>query len=31
MEQAAILSDVTPEIAVVGRGYKGVAIDGVKI
>ena len=31
LEQAAILSDVTPEVAVVDRGYKGVAIDGVKI
>jgi IS5 family transposase len=31
LEQAAILSDVEPEIAVVDRGYKGVAIDGVKI
>ncbi|MGU7776310.1 IS5 family transposase [Burkholderia sp. MR1-5-21] len=31
LEQAAILSDVSPEIAVVDRGYKGVAVDGVKI
>ena len=31
LEQAAILSDIEPEIAVVDRGYKGVAIDGVKI
>ncbi|AXF05496.1 IS5 family transposase [Paraburkholderia hospita] len=31
LEQAAILSDVTPEIAVVDRGYKGVDIEGVKI
>jgi IS5 family transposase len=31
LEQAAILSDVEPEVAVVDRGYKGVAIDGVKI
>lgn len=31
LEQAAILSDVTPEVAVVDRGYKGVAIDGVKV
>ncbi|MBN3765214.1 IS5 family transposase [Burkholderia sp. Ac-20365] len=31
LEQAAILSDVTPEVAVVDRGYKGVAIDGVTI
>lgn len=31
LEQAAILSDVQPEIAVAVRGYKGVAIDGVKI
>jgi IS5 family transposase len=31
LEQAAILSEVTPEVAVVDRGYKGVAIDGVKI
>ncbi|CAN7290571.1 hypothetical protein LJR230_001338 [Trinickia sp. LjRoot230] len=31
LEQAAILSDVQPKIAVVDRGYKGIAIDGVKI
>ena len=31
LEQAAILSDVKPEVAIVDRGYKGVAIDGVKI
>ena len=31
LEQAAILSDTTPEVAIVDRGYKGVAIDGVKI
>ncbi|MGF6292835.1 IS5 family transposase [Paraburkholderia youngii] len=31
LEQATILSDVKPEVAVVDRGYKGVAIDGVKI
>ncbi|WP_213299188.1 IS5 family transposase [Paraburkholderia sacchari] len=31
LEQAAILSDVTPEVAVVDRGYKVVAIDGVKV
>jgi IS5 family transposase len=31
LEQAAILSDVTPEVAVVDRGYKGVTIAGVKI
>ncbi|AJX36163.1 putative transposase [Burkholderia oklahomensis C6786] len=31
LEQTAILSDVQPEIAVVDRGYKGVAIDGVKV
>jgi IS5 family transposase len=31
LEQAAILSDVQPEIAVVDRGYKGVALDGVKV
>lgn len=31
LEQAAILSDVQPEIAVVDRGYKGVAGDGVKV
>ncbi|AIO67337.1 transposase domain protein [Burkholderia oklahomensis] len=31
LEQAAILSDIQPEIAVVDRGYKGVAIDGVKV
>jgi transposase, IS5 family len=30
LEQAAILSDVKPEIAIVDRGYRGVAIDGVK-
>ncbi|AIP33126.1 putative transposase [Paraburkholderia xenovorans LB400] len=30
LEQAAILSDVTPGVAVVDRSYKGVAIDGVK-
>ncbi len=30
LEQAAILSHVQPEIAVVDRGYKGVAIDGVR-
>ncbi len=31
LEQAQILSDVKPQIAVVDRGYRGVAIDGVKI
>jgi IS5 family transposase len=31
LEQAAILSDVSPEVAIVDRGYKGVMIDGVKI
>jgi len=31
LEQAAILSDVSPEMAIVDRGYKGVAIAGVKI
>src|ERR1700744_5959653 len=31
LEQAAILSDVELEIVVVDRGYKGVAVDGVKI
>ncbi|CAD6560401.1 IS5 family transposase ISButh4 [Paraburkholderia kirstenboschensis] len=31
LEQTAILSDAKPEVAVVDRGYKGVAIDGVKI
>ena len=31
LEQAAILFDATREVAVVDRGYKGVAIDGVKI
>ncbi|VVE10986.1 hypothetical protein PHO31112_02626 [Pandoraea horticolens] len=31
LEQASILSDVKPEVAIVDRGYKGVVIDGVKI
>lgn len=31
LEQALILSDVKPEVAIVDRGYKGVAVDGVKI
>ncbi len=31
LEQAAILSDVTPEVAIVDRGYKGIEIEGVKI
>ena len=31
LEQAAILSDATPEIAIVDRGYKWVEVDGVKI
>ncbi|WOD16767.1 IS5 family transposase [Paraburkholderia kirstenboschensis] len=30
LEQAAN-TDVTPEVAIVDRGYKGVALDGVKI
>ncbi|CBW75125.1 Transposase [Mycetohabitans rhizoxinica HKI 454] len=28
--EAAILSEVQPQTTVVDRGYKGVAIDGVK-
>jgi IS5 family transposase len=31
LEQTAILSDVTPEVVIVDRGYKGVEIEGVKI
>jgi IS5 family transposase len=31
LEQTAILCDATPEVAIVDRGYKGVAVDGVKI
>ncbi|APZ20708.1 hypothetical protein AQ925_15015 [Burkholderia pseudomallei] len=31
LEQAAIPGDIQPEIAVVNRDYKGVAIDGVKV
>jgi IS5 family transposase len=31
LEQAAILSDVKPEVAIVDRGYKGVVVDGAKI
>jgi IS5 family transposase len=31
LEHGAILSDVKPEVAIVDRGYKGVAVDGVKI
>ncbi|QCP55096.1 IS5 family transposase [Trinickia violacea] len=31
LEQAAILSDVKPQIAIVDRGYKGITVDGVKI
>jgi IS5 family transposase len=31
LEQAAILSDVSHEVAIVDRGYKGVAIAEVKI
>jgi transposase, IS5 family len=31
LEQAAILSDVQPEIAIVDRGYRGVEPDGVKV
>jgi IS5 family transposase len=30
LEQAAILCDATPEVAIVDRGYKGVAVDRVK-
>jgi hypothetical protein len=29
LEQAAILRDEGPEVAIVDRGYKGVEIDGV--
>lgn len=31
LEQAAILSDVAPEVAFVDRGYRGVEVAGVKI
>ncbi|MEZ0192418.1 IS5/IS1182 family transposase, partial [Ralstonia solanacearum] len=31
LEQAEILSGVRPQIAVVDRGYRGVAIEGVKV
>ncbi|PQV47680.1 IS5 family transposase [Paraburkholderia sp. BL21I4N1] len=31
LEQAGILSDAKPDVAIVDRGYKGVAVDGVKI
>jgi IS5 family transposase len=31
LEQAEILSDAKPEVAIVDRGYNGVAVDGVKI
>jgi len=31
LEQAAILCDTTPEVAIVDRRYKGVPVDGVKI
>jgi IS5 family transposase len=31
LEQAAILSGVSPEAAIVDRGYKGVATKGVKL
>src|ERR1700735_3928409 len=31
LEQAPILCDATPEVAIVDRGYQGVAVDGVKI
>ncbi|CAJ0780447.1 hypothetical protein R8510_04745 [Ralstonia chuxiongensis] len=31
LEQAEILSGVRPQIAVVDRGYRGVAVEGVKI
>ena len=31
LEQAEILSGVRPQIAVVDRGYRGVAVEGVKV
>jgi IS5 family transposase len=31
LKQAAILSDVKPEVVLVDRGYKRVAIEGAKI
>jgi IS5 family transposase len=31
LEQTAILCNATPEVAIVDRGHKGVAVDGVKI
>jgi len=31
LEQAQILSNVRPEIAVVDRGYRGVEVDGIRI
>ena len=31
LEQAAILSDVKPEMAFVDRGYRGVEVDGVQV
>ena len=31
LEQAAIQCDATPEVAIVDRGYKGLAVDGAKI
>ena len=30
LDQAAILSDIKPEIAIVDRGYQGAEPDGVK-
>lgn len=31
LEQATILCDAIPEVAIVDRGYKGVSVDGVKV
>jgi transposase, IS5 family len=31
LEQAAMLCDATPEVAIADRGYKGVAVGGAKI
>ncbi len=31
LEQAEILSEVRPQIAIVDRGYRGVAVQGVQI
>lgn len=31
LEQASIVSEAKPEVAIVDRGYKGVAVDDVKI